>query len=172
MPFLHPSFLDDQSENLWILVLAIATAGCRYSTVDNRDQYIAALQDLMKNAIWTHVSIQNTLRSPISHTFQLPKKPETASLPFIQSVLVSQICHMFSGIPSEVVTMQYWKNILIVLLRNLLRCNDQEFFPTDDEINSNPHASWRSWLIGESRRRLVYSAWSEFPTSGKGMTGI
>lgn len=55
MPFLHSTMIEE-GEFSWILLLAVATIGCQYTSIDKRDQYSIALRDLLKRAILTHVS--------------------------------------------------------------------------------------------------------------------
>jgi hypothetical protein len=54
-PFVHPHMMNNDHTS-WILLLAIATIGARYSAIDFAEQYAGDFQDLLSQAISQNVS--------------------------------------------------------------------------------------------------------------------
>jgi hypothetical protein len=54
-PFVHPHMMNNDHTS-WILLLAIATIGCKYSAIESAEKYAADLQNLLSQAISQNVS--------------------------------------------------------------------------------------------------------------------
>ncbi|KAH6995762.1 fungal-specific transcription factor domain-containing protein [Ilyonectria sp. MPI-CAGE-AT-0026] len=135
-PLLHqPTF--DPSQCHWLLVLAVAATGCRFS------QQSRGATRLMDNLLRRAVQLN------------IEQNPTTlSSLWLAQSALLSQICMMFSG-DSMLTDMAHANTAMVATLCR--RAN--AFVETETGNLSLFEGSWDCWVQAESKRRLAYCAW-------------
>jgi hypothetical protein len=75
--------------------------------------------------------------------------PGPKSLEFLQSLLLTQICLVFSGSMKVVMRMQIETNLLVHLCSRM---------PADSTLPDvdGMEKEWLSWIYGESRTRLLH----------------
>ncbi|KAL4894160.1 hypothetical protein BDV59DRAFT_207213 [Aspergillus ambiguus] len=139
MPFLHPGHFDSNNVS-WLLILAVASVGCQYSSVNNSEVYVLALQDLLQRAL------------PKDATEALSFDQATLA----QCLLLRNTSLLFSGYEDDILTSEYERNMLITITKSIA-----------DKITNNtsslgalaPYERWRQWVELESQRRTVYCVW-------------
>ncbi|KAH7156067.1 fungal-specific transcription factor domain-containing protein [Dactylonectria macrodidyma] len=136
LPLLHqPTFDPDQCH--WLLVLAVATTGCRFS------QQSLGVTRLMDNLLRRAVQLN------IERNFRT-----SSSLWLAQSALLSQICMMWSG-ETMLTDMAHANMAMVATL-----CRRGNAFVDADVGNvSLSEGNWDCWVEAESKRRLAYCAW-------------
>ncbi|KUL86876.1 hypothetical protein ZTR_05346 [Talaromyces verruculosus] len=131
-PFVHPHMMNNDHTS-WILLLAIATIGARYSAIDFVEQYAADLQDILSQAI-----SQN-----------LPADLETPTVSFIQAMLLMTVCLTFGGSTAYLNRLARDKNVILTLFDSLPQ-RQGAFLPS-----ANIEETWRNWLVQETQDRLA-----------------
>ncbi|KAL4993522.1 hypothetical protein BDV10DRAFT_198273 [Aspergillus recurvatus] len=140
MPFLHPDYFD-RSNVSWVLIVAVASVGCQYSSMSNSEAYILALQDLLQRA--------------------LPKDAAEAGsfdrTTLAQCLLLRNTSLLFSGYEDEFLTSEYPRNMLIKMAKLI---TDEETSNTSTGDTLVPYERWRQWVELEIQRRTLYCIWA------------
>ncbi|PCG89896.1 Transcription factor [Penicillium occitanis (nom. inval.)] len=131
-PFVHPHMMNNDHTS-WILLLAIATIGARYSAIDFAEQYAGDFQDLLSQAI-----SQN-----------LPADLETPTVSFVQSMLLMTVCLTFGGSTAYLNRLARDKNVILTLFDSLPQ-RQAALLPS-----ANIEETWRNWLVQETQDRLA-----------------
>lgn len=94
--------------------------------------------------------------------YGLPTRLEPSKLAL--SVLHINVWLLFSGSRSNVIRLQYQRNMGITLCRQLMSRHGSlihEIREGDDETQEAD--KWESWVNVESQRRIIYFTWREMP---------
>ncbi|KAH7122106.1 fungal-specific transcription factor domain-containing protein [Dactylonectria estremocensis] len=135
-PLLHqPTF--DPSQCHWLLVLAVATTGCRFS------QQSWGVTRLMDNLLRRAVQLNIERNYHTSYCLWIA-----------QSALLSQICMMWSG-DTMLTDMAHANMAMVATLCRRVNA----FVETDVDNISLVGQNWDLWVQAESKRRLAYCAW-------------
>ncbi|KAF2650005.1 hypothetical protein K491DRAFT_156432 [Lophiostoma macrostomum CBS 122681] len=139
-PVLHvPTFKP--SLETWHLVFCVAFIGCQFSEASQKSQHLS---------LFYHLSPQILNKAP-------EKFFDKDSLPCMQSLLLLQLCLLFSGDRRTFARLQFHRSSLVTFCRQLLS-QDGTMLRTHAtaERPSNP---WLQWVRIESERRTLYFTW-------------
>lgn len=162
LPFIHaPTFEPDNATEL--LLIAVANIGCHYSRSRHRLLYRSLFMQVLGESIQQQVSPVLTLMM-ISLTFnQFPHNPANSNLELLQCVLLYQLSLMCGGQLSEVLKLQFERNVLATLFRYSKRHanrNNQQYSTATTAADIK--GTWRSWVHIEMEKRVLYSVWGEY----------
>ncbi|KAF4442093.1 C2H2 type zinc finger domain [Fusarium acutatum] len=150
-PILHnPSFDPSSKESNWLLVLAVATIGCRFSLALS-PQILFLLQESLRRSIVRILHVDYD--SCVVH-----------NLPLAQAAILSQVGMMFSRHQRFT---DYAESTACLIATMCRKANSHaDFEPRhggdtsslENEItgNSSLNKSWKAWVVEESTRRMVY----------------
>ncbi|CCT75887.1 uncharacterized protein FFUJ_11933 [Fusarium fujikuroi IMI 58289] len=150
-PMLHkPSFDPGSNESSWLLVLAVATTGCRFSLASS-PQILFLLQESLRRSIIRilHVDYDEC----VIH-----------NLPLAQAAILSQVGMMFS---KHQKFSDYAESTACLIATMCRKANSHSDFEprhggdtssSEKEAtgNSSPNKSWKAWVAEESTSRMVY----------------
>ncbi|OHF01528.1 hypothetical protein CORC01_03284 [Colletotrichum orchidophilum] len=140
MPFLHvPTF--QASPETWQLVLSVVCLGSRYSSAHRKQDHVLLLQRLAQ-----HMQERD-----------IRELSDIEDLTFAQSLLLFQQNLWLSGEVNTVIKLQFYRNILVTLCRQLLSREGTLMYThtSGEDVNHG----WSQWIRAEAKRRIIYFTW-------------
>ncbi|KAL6703952.1 hypothetical protein ACN47E_008890 [Coniothyrium glycines] len=132
LPFVHSSSMEAPGSS-WILLLALATVGSRYSGMSIALPYSRVLLMLLEKAV----------------DHEIPCPMDSPSISFVQSVLLRDICRFASGSIKCHMRLAYERNTIPTLCRKL----------GVDPGPSGNSSEYEDWLCGETKVRLFHGVY-------------
>ncbi|KAF4871599.1 UPF0173 metal-dependent hydrolase [Colletotrichum siamense] len=140
MPLLHvPTF--QASPETWQLVLSVVCLGSRYSLAHHHQDHVLLLQRIA----------QYMLKRDIR------KLSSSDILTYAQSLLLFHRSQWLSGEWNIVMGVQFHRNILATLCRQLLS-REGTLMHTHTSADNANHA-WSQWIQAEAKRRIIHFTW-------------
>ncbi|KAF4924428.1 Nicotinate catabolism cluster-specific transcription factor [Colletotrichum viniferum] len=140
MPLLHvPTF--QASPETWQLVLSVVCLGSRYSLAHHHEDHVLLLQRIA----------QHMLKRDIR------KLSSNDVLIYAQSLLLFHRSQWLSGQWNIVMGVQFHRNILATLCRQLLS-REGTLMHTHTSADNANHA-WSQWIQAEGKRRVIHFTW-------------
>ncbi|KAK1712534.1 fungal-specific transcription factor domain-containing protein [Colletotrichum lupini] len=140
MPLLHkPTF--QASPETWQLVLSVLCLGSRYSLAHHHHDHVLLLQ----------LIAQHMLKRDIQEL------SSNDVLTCAQSLLLFHQSQWLSGERSIVIEVQFYRNILVTLCRQLLS-REGTLMHTHTSAEDANHA-WSQWIRAEAKRRIIHFTW-------------
>ncbi|KAH8807391.1 fungal-specific transcription factor domain-containing protein [Xylogone sp. PMI_703] len=142
-PLLHQPSFDPAVEH-WLLVLAVIAMGCRFSQISAAGECVDLLQELVRRAFYA------TIEEDYSSTCE----PWLA-----QAGLLNQIGMQFSKDLRLISSAQSMRSLLASICRQVNCFNESGRHEDLSNLQQPYEESWKSWIQGESMRRLAYALW-------------
>ncbi|KXH47518.1 hypothetical protein CSIM01_13268 [Colletotrichum simmondsii] len=140
MPLLHkPTF--QASPETWQLVLSVVCLGSRYSLAHYHHDHVLLLQRIAQHML------KRDIRELSSNDV----------LTWAQSLLLIHQNQWLSGERSIVIEVQFYRNILVTLCRQLLS-REGTLMHTHASAEDANHA-WSQWIQAEAKRRIIHFTW-------------
>ncbi|KAF3802257.1 hypothetical protein GCG54_00012505 [Colletotrichum gloeosporioides] len=140
MPLLHKSTFQASPET-WQLVLSVVCLGSRYSLAHHHHDHVLLLQRVAQHML------KRDIRELSSNDV----------LTCAQSLLLFHQSQWLSGEWNIVMEVQFHRNILITLCRQLLS-REGTLMHTHTSAEDANHA-WSQWIQAEAKRRIIHFTW-------------
>ncbi|KAF4426327.1 Zinc finger protein zas1 [Colletotrichum fructicola Nara gc5] len=140
MPLLHKPTFQASSE-MWQLVLSVVCLGSRYSLAHHHQDHVLLLQRIAQHML------KRDIRELSSHDV----------LTCAQSLLLFHQSQWLSGEWNIVMEVQFHRNILVTLCRQLLS-REGTLMHTHTSAEDANHA-WSQWIQAEAKRRIIHFTW-------------
>ncbi|UZP38069.1 hypothetical protein NXS19_005885 [Fusarium pseudograminearum] len=141
-PLVHPTLTDLNAD--WILALAICAIGSQYSATEDIDACVRPLHEFLRRALVVRLQLENS----------------AMNLALAQALVLNQVGLLYYG-TSEFRRNDYQRvgdlQSVINLYWNSQLDSDTNTLPNQHE--SNVHEAWKTWVEGETLRRLSYFIW-------------
>ncbi|KAB2571013.1 Zinc finger protein MSN2 [Lasiodiplodia theobromae] len=137
-PLLHRASFDPGTAP-WLLVLAVAVTGCRFSRNNVPAARVNAMQELLRRAIQT--------------TMERDRAAVAGEVWLAQAALLNQT-GMLHTIDMRLVEHAQTNHALVATLCRRVGC-----FAESPQEDDEEEESWAAWVARESARRLAYCAW-------------
>ncbi|KAK0624508.1 Zinc finger protein MSN2 [Lasiodiplodia hormozganensis] len=139
-PLLHRASFDAGTAP-WLLVLAVAVTGCRFSRNNVPAARVNAMQELLRRAIQT--------------TMERDRAAVAGEVWLAQAALLNQT-GMLHTIDMRLVEHAQTNHALVATLCRRVGCFAES---TQEDDDDDEEESWAAWVARESARRLAYCAW-------------
>ncbi|KAF5512399.1 Zinc finger protein [Colletotrichum aenigma] len=140
MPLLHKPTFQASSET-WQLVLSLVCLGSRYSLAHQHHDHVLLLQRIAQHML------KRDIRELSSNDV----------LTCAQSLLLFHQSQWLSGEWNIVMEVQFHRNILVTLCRQLLS-REGTLMHTHASAEDANHA-WSQWIQAEAKRRIIHFTW-------------
>lgn len=163
LPFLHkPTFDPTADSTHWILVLAVASVGARYSRVEGAVACGIALQELLRRSI--QLTVHKLARDAVvcfvlTAILQLEHDScVVRKLWLVQTFTLDHFNMVYSGSKKHVEVGQTSRNAPVTVGRRK-RCFKDTINVEELTADMTLEKKWRIWVMDEQRRRAGYAIW-------------
>ncbi|EKG16235.1 Transcription factor fungi [Macrophomina phaseolina MS6] len=145
-PIIHPATFDPNTVPEHVVV-AVAAVGVNYTASFRKDEYRKSFMRFLEGNLQT----------------QLPRKPSSKiDISILECLVLYNMCLMFSGSHRDLLKLQYARNILPTLYRQvriLGKCTGMQ----DGRISPEGanEESWKAWIARERERRAMHGIWGK-----------
>ncbi|RGP76923.1 transcription factor [Fusarium longipes] len=143
-PLVHPNLTNVNAD--WVLALAICAIGSQYSATEEIDACVSPLHEFLRRALVVRLQLDNS----------------EMNLSLAQALVLSQVGLLYYGADNTRRTGYQRLGDLKKVIDLYWRSHKQSEGGTgasNYQRGTNTHEDWKSWVEGESMRRLCYFIW-------------